>query len=276
MLKQRILTALVLALLLVATVFYLPPVWVAVVFGLLITAAAWEWTTLAGLTRLWHRGVYTGLLVLMGGAGVLWVLRQPSIILPLLIVVIVWWLWALIGLVFRSNAHNGMFFSSSGKITSGFFILIPAWMAALFLHSEDPSSPAALLFIFLLVWVADIAAYFAGRAYGKMKLAPNVSPGKTVEGLLGGLLAAVLLALVYGAIVWGLKAGELALWAVLAVVVTLFSVVGDLVESKFKRIAGMKDSSHLLPGHGGVLDRIDAFTGAVPVFVLGWMYLVKQ
>ncbi|GMR03846.1 MAG: phosphatidate cytidylyltransferase [Gammaproteobacteria bacterium] len=276
MLKQRILTALVLILPLVAAVFYLSPVWVAVVLGLFVTAAAWEWTALAGLTRLWYRGVYTGGLVLTGGAGVLWVSWQPSIILPLLIIAVVWWLWALIELVLRSNVHNSVFFSSSGKITSGFFILIPAWMAALFLHSEDPSSPAALLFILVLVWVADAAAYFTGHAYGKMKLAPNVSPGKTVEGLLGGLLAAVLLALIYGVIVWGLKASELVLWAALAVVVTLFSVVGDLVESKFKRIAGMKDSGHLLPGHGGMLDRIDAFTGAVPVFVLGWMYLLKQ
>ena len=275
MLKQRILTALVLGLPLVAAVFYLSPVWVAVVFGLLITTAAWEWTVLVGLTRLWHRSIYTGSVVLVGGAGVFWVLQQPSVIPPLLIIVIAWWLWALIELVLRNNVHNSMFFSSSGKLISGFFILIPAWMAAFFLHSEDPSSPAALLFIFLLVWVADAAAYFTGHAYGKMRLAPNVSPSKTVEGLLGGLLAAVLLALVYGAIVWGLKAGELVLWAALAVVVTLFSAVGDLVESKFKRIAGMKDSSHLLPGHGGMLDRIDAFTGAVPIFVLGWMYLLK-
>ena len=256
--------------------FYLSPVWVAVVLGLFVTAAAWEWTALVGLTRLWHRGVYAGGLVLTGGGGVLWVLWQPSIILPLLIIAAVWWLWALIELVLRDNVHNSMFFSFSGKIISGFFILIPAWMASLFLHSEDPISPAALLFIFVLVWVADAAAYFTGHAYGKIKLAPNVSSGKTVEGLLGGLLAAVLFALICGIVVWGFKAGELILWIALAIVVTLFSVIGDLVESKFKRMADIKDSGHLLPGHGGVLDRIDAFTGAVPVFVLGWMYLSKQ
>lgn len=122
-----------------------------------------------------------------------------------------------------------------------------------------------------LVWVADIGAYFSGKRFGKRKLAPHVSPGKSWEGLIGGLLLSLLLTVVVG-LYRDWSFGEFLLALPAAALVVLISVVGDLTESMFKRQSGIKDSSNLLPGHGGVLDRIDSLTAAVPVFaVLLWL-----
>jgi phosphatidate cytidylyltransferase len=148
-------------------------------------------------------------------------------------------------------------------------------VAAVYLLAADDERPRVLLFLFVLVWVADSAAYFAGSILGRTRLAPHVSPGKTVEGVAGGVLGVVLLAWLCGTMLWKFEGMLLAMWMGLAAVTALFSVVGDLTESKLKRIAGVKDSGRLLPGHGGVLDRIDALTSAVPVFTLGAIFLLK-
>jgi phosphatidate cytidylyltransferase len=156
----------------------------------------------------------------------------------------------------------------------GLFILLPAWYAILYLHQQDPRSPLVIVCLFVLVWLADSGAYLAGSLYGKTKLAPGVSPGKTLEGALGGLIAVAAAALASGMLVWRMSADALALWLAVALVAALFSVMGDLVESQAKRAAGVKDSGRLLPGHGGVLDRIDGFSAAAPPFALGWMLFV--
>jgi phosphatidate cytidylyltransferase len=154
-------------------------------------------------------------------------------------------------------------------------VLLPPWFAAFYLHAHEPERPALLLFVLLLVGFADSFAYFAGHRFGRHKLAPQISPGKTVEGLFGGLTAALVLALAWGALVKDLGGWHLLAWLALALVTMLFSVVGDLAESRVKRLAGVKDSGRILPGHGGVLDRIDAFTAAAPIFALGWIVLFQ-
>jgi phosphatidate cytidylyltransferase len=168
-----------------------------------------------------------------------------------------------------------MFATMTGRIVGGFLVLVPLWVAAVYLLAADDERPRVLLFLLVLVWVADSAAYFAGSIMGRTKLAPHVSPGKTVEGVAGGVLGVVLLAWLCGTILWKFEGMLLAMWTGLAAVTALFSVVGDLTESKLKRIAGVKDSGRLLPGHGGVLDRIDALTSAAPVFALGAIFLLK-
>ncbi len=130
-----------------------------------------------------------------------------------------------------------------------------------------------LLYVFGLVWAADSGAYFAGRAFGKHKLAPSISPGKTREGLAGGLSLAILLMVLVGVFLRHLQGGQLAVFIGLSIVVVLLSVMGDLFESMLKRQAGIKDSGNVLPGHGGVLDRIDSLLSAVPLFAAGFAWL---
>jgi len=162
-----------------------------------------------------------------------------------------------------------------GKLLSGFFVLVPAWIAPLALRELPqgllPDGRWLTLYLLMIVWVADSGAYFAGHRWGKTKLAPHVSPGKTWEGVAGGLAAVLLLALLAGVFGWRFGASELVIWVILSLVTAFVSVFGDLFESRAKRAAGVKDSGSILPGHGGVLDRIDAFTAAAPVFMLAWL-----
>lgn len=268
MLKWRVVTALMLVVPLIAALFLLSSAWLAAVFGMVAAVAAHEWAGLSGL-RPGPRVAYAATLVTAGGLLVTGVLHWPALATPVLLAALVWWLLVLVMLV-----RSPEFFEISFlKLAAGFLVLIPVWVAVVFLHATDVNRPWTLLFNFFLVAVADIVAYFVGRKFGKTKLAPAISPGKTVEGLLGALVAVVLVAYIYGTMALKFDAPGAALFCIWAIVTALFSVLGDLTESKFKRIAGVKDSGRLLPGHGGVLDRIDAHTSAVPIFTLGWWFL---
>jgi phosphatidate cytidylyltransferase len=276
MLKQRVLTALILIPVLVAALLYFPPGWIVVLFGLFIAAAAWEWTALSGIRGIFSRATYVFCLLILGVAAIYSVLLQPSPIASFLAAAGLWWLWASAELISRKDVSKGMFATTAGRVVGGFLVLIPLWVASVYLLAVDSEHPRALLlFLLVLVWVADTAAYFAGSVFGRTKLAPQVSPGKTVEGVVGGVMAVVLLAWVCGTMIWKLEPGLLVQWIGLAIVTALFSVVGDLTESKLKRIAGAKDSGSMFPGHGGVLDRIDALTAAAPIFLLGVITLLK-
>lgn len=157
-----------------------------------------------------------------------------------------------------------------GSLVIGLLILLPAWQALVQLK-QWPQGNWLIVAVMVLVWAADIGAYFSGKALGRRKLAPQVSPGKSWEGLVGGLITSLLITLAVG-LYRGWSPRELVLALLGAAVVVVISVVGDLTESMFKRSSGIKDSSQLLPGHGGVMDRIDSLTAAVPVFtVLLWL-----
>jgi phosphatidate cytidylyltransferase len=163
------------------------------------------------------------------------------------------------------------------KLAAGTAAVVPAWCALAVIHSSEPHGHRWLLLALLLVWAADSGAYFAGRKFGGKwfagrKLAPRISPNKTLEGLAGGVALAMLVAVV-GALVIGTPAAQLPAVALVALFTVLFSVAGDLFESLLKRHVGMKDSGHLIPGHGGVLDRIDSVLAALPVFALGKIWL---
>jgi phosphatidate cytidylyltransferase len=185
---------------------------------------------------------------------------------------VLWWLLVLLWLMrFEfSSRDNG--WSRALKLFAGSMCMIPAWAAICWLHASQSNGPAWTLFALLIVWMADSGAYFVGVRFGKHKLAPRISPGKSWEGFLGGLLATTLLALVALSLL-GLRWTSLPELMLLTVVTSLFSVVGDLFESLLKRHAGAKDSSHLIPGHGGVLDRVDSLLAALPVFVVGKQWL---
>ncbi|MBI3545241.1 MAG: phosphatidate cytidylyltransferase [Gammaproteobacteria bacterium] len=273
MLKQRIVTAAILIALLVAALFYFPIGWMAVLFGLFIAAAGWEWATLSGLKKFSAKIVYVIGLLIFGVLGMIGVFQQPHLVLSFFLAATLWWIWIAIDIFSRTDFKRGMFTTFNGKMVGGFLVLVPSWIALVYLLAQDLEAPRTLLYMFVLVWVADSAAYFTGSFFGKHKLAPQISPGKTWEGVLGGIIGAVLLAWLCGTMVWNYDAEMLLRWIGLAGITGLVSVIGDLTESKLKRIAKVKDSGKWLPGHGGVLDRIDALTAAAPVFVLGTIVL---
>lgn len=276
MLSRRILTALVLIPPLLAALFYLPTPWLGLLFGVFILAGALEWSALTGLQTAVTRWLYAGSLTVFGALAVHALTRDPNAVVPLLAMAVLWWLWVLVELWRHPAPEAGWLATRTGRLVSGFCVLVPAWVGLLYLHAADPRKPALLLFLLVLVWTADTAAYFFGWALGRHKLAPLISPGKTVEGALGALGTVALLAYVCGTMIWRLEGAKLVLWLVVALAAAAFSIVGDLAESKLKRVAGVKDSGRLLPGHGGVLDRIDALTAAAPVFAAGWVFLLNS
>src|SRR3989344_7542971 len=167
MLKQRILTAAVLVPLLVAALFYLPLAWISVLFGIIIAMAAWEWAGLSGLQRHLSRATYVFFIRLLGAAGLYGVLSRISSIVSFFAAAALWWLWALVEIIGRRDARKGMFATFAGRMIGGFLVLVPLWVAAVFLLAVDVERPRALLFLFMLVWMADTAAYFTGPWLGK-------------------------------------------------------------------------------------------------------------
>lgn len=261
-LRQRVSTALVLAAILLVILFALPPMATSLLIAAAILGGAWEWSAFLNTDRRRWRMIYVALV----GVGLLFAWQwsaTPSGLVQVLVFSALWWLVAL-GWILVAPNRGG----SISAALSGLCALIPTGIALARVR-EAGATPLEgagwLLFVVLVVMAADVAAYFAGHRFGRTKLAPEVSPGKTWEGVFGGVLASSTLgaasALWLGWPVFGI--------AVLAAGAAAFSVVGDLTESLVKRHCGLKDSGHLFPGHGGVLDRLDSLTAGVPLFVLG-------
>jgi phosphatidate cytidylyltransferase len=262
-----LLTAAALLVLAVTLVWRATLPWLLGAFAAIALRAAWEWATLcpalAGARRGW---LLAALALALAGLYAL----PADFTAPLLGAALVWWAVAF-GLVLRYPALPGWM---GQPLPQGVVIVLAlggAWLALAYL--ADGQRPLLLLCL-ALVWAADSAAYMVGRRIGKRRLCPQVSPGKTVEGLVGGLAGAALTGLVAGAL-WRLEGGAIAALVALTTICAGVSVIGDLTESLFKRRAGAKDSSHLLPGHGGVLDRIDALIAAAPLFALTAPLLVR-
>jgi phosphatidate cytidylyltransferase len=258
-LRQRVTTALLLGALIVVILLWLPPVVAVTTVMIVVAAGAWEWGGFLGLDGAGARFGYVAAIAL--GVVLTWSLTDTEPALGLFLwLTLAWWLLALVWLVL-APAWGGR----GARALAGFAVLVPAAVGIGKLVAMEPRGQALLLFLLVLIAAADVGAYFGGRALGKRKLAPRVSPNKTWEGLLSGMLASVAAALAGGL----LFREPLGRWLLVCLVVALVSVVGDLVESMFKRQVGLKDSSGLLPGHGGVLDRVDSLTAAGPVFLLG-------
>ncbi|GAB7126804.1 phosphatidate cytidylyltransferase [Silvimonas sp. JCM 19000] len=268
MLITRVITALILIPLVLAALFLLgAPGWAmfaAVVTGL----GAWEWGALCGY-RMPARvalGVLVGALVMALSPGENFVFHTAWLWPTLAAASLFWFvlapLWLRKRWILRSTLANGAL--------PGVLLLVAAGLALIALRAE--AGPLPLLFVMAIAWVADTAAYFSGKAFGKHKLAPAISPGKTWEGVAGALVGITIYALVLGALT------TLPLWKLVlaAWVLTAVSIVGDLMESLFKRQAGIKDSSQLLPGHGGVLDRVDSLLAILPIAALLWPWLIQH
>jgi phosphatidate cytidylyltransferase len=262
-LKTRIITAAVLIGLLLVVLLWLPPWATKIAMTVVVLAGAWEWSAFLKLRGLAARTLYV--MVIAACLATLWqlTLAQPACLL-VLAVALAWWVIALLWVIF-APAHAAAW--SAGL--AGVLALTPAWVAMVRLREDVPRGEQWVLFALCLVWAADIGAYFAGRSFGRVKLAPQVSPGKTWEGVLGGLAFAALVAL-FGSQWFAVPVVQL---VPLCLGVVAFSIVGDLTESLLKRFAGLKDSGSLFPGHGGVMDRIDSLTSAMPVLLLGLLVL---
>jgi phosphatidate cytidylyltransferase len=262
MLRTRVITGCILGALLLLGIFLLPPFWAVLAFGLVFTIGAWEWAGFGGLSSGAHRAPYTLGVALLLFAAWRWT-DAPEHLMILLSSACLWWVIAFFWLAFAPTRHKPIV-----ALLCGVPVLVPAFVALARVQISAQGlarGPVIVLWLIFIVCSADIGAYSAGRRFGRRKLAPRVSPGKTWEGAAGGLFMVALVSYggaryfnvpPLGAIVFGCGVG-------------IFSVIGDLTESMFKRAAALKDSGTLLPGHGGLLDRIDSVTAAAPLYALG-------
>ena len=267
MLKQRIITALILAPLIIWGIFGLSEMAFNIALAAVVGLAAWEWARLAGTQNIVQRVVYSLVIILLI-YGISQVLQQAYVKELLFAVVMLWWLWVVIHLISYRRRKLPAEVHKLSAVAAGVPVLIGTYFALSLLRNDPAYGPAYIMMLMLLVWGADTAAYFAGRRFGKNKLLFSVSPGKSWEGVWGALIASLVLA-VLGAIYFEKFDEHLPAFILVSLLAVIFSIIGDLNESYFKRRAGVKDSGTILPGHGGILDRIDSLTSAAPVFYFG-------
>lgn len=260
--RSRVLTAFGLAALLIAVLFYAPPVVTSAVFGAVLLMGGWEWSAFLAVGLAW-RLLYVAVLAALGLLALRYTQSGPAFDW-LMGIAVAWWLLALLWVAWAPKQG-----SRPAAALAGLLTLLPTWIALLRTDLHFPAGHKWTLFILALAFAADTGAFFTGRAFGRRALAPRVSPHKTWEGVLGGMLLALVIA---GAgAVWFRQ--PVATFMALCLVAAGFSVVGDLTESMLKRHVNLKDSGRLFPGHGGVLDRIDSVTAATPVMALGLVWL---
>jgi len=272
MLKQRIITGIAMALLFLGGVIWLPLPALALAFAIAVGLGAWEWARLAGWSSVVARAAYVALLLgimlalyMQVGLGETPAREQVQ---PFVGLACLWWSFAVLWV--KSYPASAVIWRSViMRSAMGLLIMSLAWMSAVSLLGL-PRGGVLMVLMVIIVAAADIGAYFSGKAWGKHKLAPLVSPAKSWEGFWGGMAAVLAIALVLWSVLPA-QLSHLSLVSVLAIclITAVASVVGDLTVSMVKRESGAKDSGSLLPGHGGVLDRLDSLCGAAPVFALG-------
>ncbi len=254
MLKQRIFTAVIAVTVLGIVLFVAPPAVAEAIIALLIIAGAWEWSGFLQTSRQGPKTAFLISVVVLVGIASALNEQQVDLVLQL---ALGWWLIAFIWTFFYPTP-----IPPAMRWVGGMLVLVPLYLALVALYQVGPLT---LLFLLLIVWAADIGAFFTGKAFGRVKLAPQISPGKTWEGVIGGLVLVVLLTIGRSFII----ESNLASLIPFCLAVAAVSIVGDLTVSMFKRSAGLKDSGRLFPGHGGILDRIDSVAAAAPLFVVG-------
>ncbi|HEU4778386.1 MAG TPA: phosphatidate cytidylyltransferase [Steroidobacteraceae bacterium] len=258
MLKERVLTALVLAAVLLGVMLGMPPIATVWLLTVLVLVGAWEWAGFIGKSTKGTRAAFTVAIALALVACLYFYTRSTAFVSVIVTIAVAWWFIAFLWLCL-----------APGRVTpvtaalAGFLSLVPCWLALVHV-TFSTQSPRWVLFTLALVWAGDTGAFFAGRWLGRVPLAPRVSPKKTWEGALGGLLASGLVAWACSKWLFGFDAWP---FVMTCVAVAAISIVGDLTESMLKRAAGLKDSGTMFPGHGGMLDRIDSVTAAAPTLV---------
>jgi len=272
MTRTRLLAALFMTPLAIAAVLFLDTPWLVALTAVLFLAGLWEWFRLAEIDDTLHRSILLVANLAMMVA-IVWASRSSNgfsfVLFQIATVVgVAWWLLAMVWLRNFNFASDHDTNARMFKLAAGTLAVVPAWCALALIHGSSSNGHRWLLIALLVIWAADSGAYFAGRHFGKHKLSPRISPNKTIEGLVGGMIASLVIALAAAPFA-GATVAQLPAVALVVVVTVGFSVVGDLFESLLKRHVGAKDSGDLIPGHGGILDRIDSVLAALPVFALG-------
>jgi phosphatidate cytidylyltransferase len=270
MLLSRILTAIALAVPVVWIILFQP---VEILFYLLLLVvflSGFEWSRLAGVESAWLRLVFALLVTALPWIATEYFNQYVTIFIG---VSVVWWFGVYLYLKQASPVEKGSVVSPVKLLIA--LLVIPTAVLAMLEIQKGLQGGEWLLYSMMMVWVADIGAYFSGKRFGRRKLAANISPGKTREGLWGGMVATTLYSLV-AAFHFELDLERTAYLIVLSLLVTVISVTGDLYESFLKRERGLKDSGKLLPGHGGILDRIDGVLAAMPVFYVGYSQFISS
>jgi len=268
---QRLATAGILTPIAVYVVLYLPTAYFALLMAVVVCLGAYEWSGFIGLRRAFWRWTYVSVVAVCLLSS--WFVIAPTWNLVLLAIAAVWWIVVALVLPRIGQVETNSRIEP-WLILVGLVVLVPPWIALMRLHDLGYAGPWLVMSLMMLIWIADSVAYFSGRRWGRRKLAPVLSPGKTWAGVYGALI---------GALLWGsllvvhlsLSPSGSLLLLLLCASTALLSIVGDLFESLLKRRRGLKDAGSMLPGHGGVLDRIDSMTAAAPLFALGLLWLEK-
>ncbi|MFT4939216.1 MAG: phosphatidate cytidylyltransferase [Paraglaciecola sp.] len=278
MLRQRIITALILAPLALTAILFLPLFSFEIAIAIVMGLGAWEWANMSGLCSLRTKSTYTAIvvgiclgLIYLLPVDMIWNQGQLNALYRYILgVAVIWWIVSL-GMIIVYPKLSSIWHTS--RLLRGIFgllTLIPTWVAVVSLRTSlydvDPFYGASLIFYVLgIVWAADIGAFFIGVKFGRHKLRPRVSPGKTLEGLMGGVGASFAI-IAFAALHYQVDPTRIWLHLIIGGLTVGVSALGDLNESMFKRCAGIKDSGNMIPGHGGLLDRIDSLTAAFPIF----------
>jgi phosphatidate cytidylyltransferase len=278
MLKQRIITAVILAPLAILAILFLPVEQFKIAVAGVVALGAYEWANMSGINGRVAKVTFMTLVILICVALILkvdaqevWIQGELNSLFKIILSIAAgWWAVSLLMILTYPKYSSGWTENIPIRAAFGILTLIPTWVAIITLRTNlyevDPFYGASLIFYVLgIVWAADIGAFFVGVKFGKHKLRPNVSPGKSIEGLIGGVMASLAI-IAFAALHYQFEASRMWQHLLIGVITVAVSALGDLNESMFKRCAGIKDSGKLLPGHGGIMDRIDSLTAAFPVF----------
>jgi phosphatidate cytidylyltransferase len=268
MLKKRILTTSILLPMVLCAILYGSTVIVDIISAIILLIAALEWNKLIGVHQFW---VHLLIVVFIVSSCILFKIMNFPIIACCFFAAL-WWVGSFLviamyprGQILWANPWIGVGLS--------WILFVPTWLSLDWLHAAKNFGPIWVVFLCCLVWVADSGAYFTGKLWGKKKLIEKVSAGKTWVGVFGAFISTFIFVILF-ANFW-FKEQKIAMLLALGTVVVVASILGDLTESLFKRICGVKDSGNLLPGHGGVLDRIDGLLAAVPTFMVSINFFSK-
>jgi len=272
MLKSRLLTAFLIGPLVLWAIYAMPENLFSLLSFILVSIAAWEWAAFAGWVKPLQRGIFFAVSVLF--FVIVLLLQNFELNIIILLASLLWWLICIPLLILFPFKEKNILHNQFVKTLLGITLLLGTLVAMILLRNNPDYGSEFVLYLILTIWFADSGAYFAGRALGKTKLMPNVSPGKTWEGV-AGAIAITLIGSSAALYILNIPSEQSLFFILLAVVTVAYSIVGDLSESMFKRMANLKDSGSLLPGHGGMLDRIDSLMSGFPVFVAG-LWLMEQ
>lgn len=277
MLKYRLLTAFLMGPLILWAIYAMPEKYFALFALVLLSLGAWEWSIFAGWVKPLQRGIYfvvnialfTTVLYLQNND-----LQNNELNISIVSASLLWWAICIPLLLSFPFKKDNFLHKKFIKSLVGIVLLTGTFVSMILIRNNPDYGSQFILYLILIIWFADSGAYFAGRSLGKNKLIPNVSPGKTWEGVAGAFVTTLIVSVVALNLL-NIPSSQTIIFIVITQVTVLYSIVGDLSESMFKRMANVKDSGHILPGHGGILDRIDSLMSGFPVFFAGLWLMEK-